>query len=129
MELIVRESQDATFCRYTEKRYSYDELDNLPRDLLPSLEQILFITGNENKVAELNENLPSSTRIQLKSMKIDLPEIQHSDPLAIVQDKCLRARDQVSKLPSATQAAVLIEDTCLNFQALGGLPGPYVKCR
>lgn len=38
----------------------------------------------------------------------------------VVVEKCLQAFKQ-------TKAAVLVEDTSLGFNALGGLPGPYIK--
>lgn len=52
-------------------------------------------------------------------MKIDLPEYQgESDEIVI--KKCEEAA-------RAVQGPVLIEDTCLCFNALGGMPGPYIK--
>ena len=38
----------------------------------------------------------------------------------MVVEKCLQAYKQ-------THSAVLVEDTSLSFNALGGLPGPYIK--
>lgn len=51
---------------------------------------------------------------------IDLPEYQGNDPISIVKEKCKTAREITGK-------ATLVEDTCLCFNALNGLPGPYVK--
>lgn len=51
--------------------------------------------------------------------KIDLPEFQ-GEPDDISQAKCKEAA-KIIKGP------VLVEDTCLCFNALGGLPGPYIK--
>lgn len=53
------------------------------------------------------------------AQKIDLPEYQ-GEPDEISIQKCKEAARQV-------QGPVLVEDTCLCFNALGGLPGPYIK--
>ncbi|MBZ3891404.1 Inosine triphosphate pyrophosphatase, partial [Sciurus carolinensis] len=55
----------------------------------------------------------------LVAQKIDLPEYQ-GEPDEISIQKCQEAARQV-------QGPVLVEDTCLCFNALGGLPGPYIK--
>ncbi|XP_055288460.1 inosine triphosphate pyrophosphatase isoform X2 [Moschus berezovskii] len=55
----------------------------------------------------------------LVAQKIDLPEYQ-GEPDEISIRKCQEAARQV-------QGPVLVEDTCLCFNALGGLPGPYIK--
>ncbi|XP_047708785.1 inosine triphosphate pyrophosphatase isoform X2 [Prionailurus viverrinus] len=54
----------------------------------------------------------------LVAQKIDLPEYQ-GEPDEISIQKCQEAARQV-------QGPVLVEDTCLCFNALGGLPGPYM---
>ena len=51
--------------------------------------------------------------------KLDLPEYQ-GDPKEISIAKCREAAKHTKK-------AVMVEDTCLCFNALGGLPGPYIK--
>lgn len=50
---------------------------------------------------------------------IDLPEFQ-GEPDEICREKCLEAAKHIS-------GPVIIEDTCLCFNALGGMPGPYIK--
>lgn len=50
---------------------------------------------------------------------VDLPELQ-GEPEAISVEKCRLASRQVG-------GAVMVEDTSLCFNALGGLPGPYIK--
>lgn len=52
-------------------------------------------------------------------MKIDLPEYQ-GEIDDICRNKCRAASDLV-------KGPVIIEDTCLCFNALKGLPGPYIK--
>ena len=56
---------------------------------------------------------------QFISKKIDLPEYQ-GEPEEITIQKCKEAAKEI-------QGPVLIEDTCLCFNALGGMPGPYIK--
>ncbi|NXQ73671.1 ITPA pyrophosphatase, partial [Quiscalus mexicanus] len=48
-----------------------------------------------------------------------VPEYQ-GEPDEISVQKCREAARQV-------QGPVIVEDTCLCFNALGGLPGPYIK--
>lgn len=136
MELIIRRFDINSFETYTDQVYQFHEIDNLfessSNNTRPSLNDIIFLTGNKNKLIELEQNLQLPKRLKMSTMSIDLAEIQHSDPLAIVQDKCLRAYEHINKLSesiSRGNCAILIEDTSLMFRALGGLPGPYVKCK
>ncbi|KAK4453613.1 inosine triphosphate pyrophosphatase [Podospora aff. communis PSN243] len=76
-----------------------------------------FITGNANKLSEVKAILEPA--IQVESKKLDLLEIQGTLE-EVTLDKCRRAADLV-------QGPVLVEDTCLCFNALNGLPGPYIK--
>jgi len=62
----------------------------------------------------LGESLPW----KVESRNIDLPELQ-GEPDDIVREKCLLAVEKV-------KGAVITEDTCLCFNALNGLPGPYM---
>ena len=50
---------------------------------------------------------------------MDLPEYQGT-PQEVATSKCLEAARQV-------KGPVLVEDTSLCFNALGGMPGPYIK--
>ncbi|KAM7194779.1 Inosine triphosphate pyrophosphatase-like protein [Naviculisporaceae sp. PSN 640] len=76
-----------------------------------------FITGNANKLREVKEILEPA--IQVESQTLDLIEIQGTLE-EVTLDKCRRAADLI-------QGPVLVEDTCLCFDALNGLPGPYIK--
>ncbi|KAK4979578.1 nucleoside triphosphate pyrophosphohydrolase ham1 [Elasticomyces elasticus] len=80
--------------------------------------ELNFITGNKHKLAEVQAIL-SSTGVRLESRAVDLPEIQGSIE-EISRDKCKRAAEAVG-------GPVLVEDTCLCFNAWDELPGPYVK--
>lgn len=130
MELIVRTFSD-DLKQHQDKTYQYHEIESLAKSqLLPAGYRVVFITGNKNKVAELEQGL--NKHVKLSVLDVDLPEIQHSDVLKIVQEKCRHAFDHVGNRPevfdgSQKKIAILIEDTCLNFKALNGMPGPYVK--
>ncbi|KAI1331922.1 inosine triphosphate pyrophosphatase [Xylariaceae sp. FL0255] len=80
--------------------------------------ELNFITGNANKLAEVRAIL-DSTGIALQSQRLDLPEIQGTLD-DVTREKCRVAAEIV-------RGPVLVEDTCLCFNALDGLPGPYIK--
>lgn len=75
-----------------------------------------FITGNTNKLAEVRAILGNV--VDLQSKAVDNPEIQGTIE-EIALDKCTRAAEAVG-------GPVLTEDTALEFNALKGLPGPYM---
>lgn len=76
----------------------------------------IFITGNQNKADYLAKTLG----IPLEHQKVDLDEIQSTSLDEIVEHK-VRQAYEITKKP------VLVEDVALSFEALGGLPGPFVK--
>lgn len=78
--------------------------------------QPVFITGNQNKVNYMTEVIG----IDLKHENIDLAEIQSANPEVVILHKV----EQAYKI---LQRPVLVEDTCLSFNVLDGLPGPFVK--
>nr|XP_056700631.1 inosine triphosphate pyrophosphatase [Euleptes europaea] len=80
---------------------------------------VVFVTGNAKKLEEVIQILGDSFPYRLVAKKIDLPEYQ-GEPDDISVQKCQEAAKQV-------QGPVIVEDTCLCFNALGGLPGPYIK--
>lgn len=53
------------------------------------------------------------------NVDVDLPEFQ-GEPDEVAREKCKLAAERL-KCP------VVTEDTSLCFNALGGLPGPYIK--
>lgn len=84
------------------------------------MKQLTVITGNLKKLNEIAAILGASDAdLVLKHQKIDLPEYQ-GDLEYIVREKAKAA----SKL---VDGPVLVEDTSLSIDALGGLPGPYIK--
>ena len=64
--------------------------------------------------------VPGESFIDLRIVPVDLPELQEVDTIAIAKDKVLLAA-QLAGGPC------LVEDTSLQFTALGGMPGPYIK--
>ena len=99
------------------------------------LEQLNFITGNKNKLAEVKAILGDI--VPLQSQSLDLIEIQGTIE-EVSKDKCRRAAAIVGFFFQAMLQGcnvlntekiggpVLTEDTCLCFNALKELPGPYM---
>eukprot|EP00633_Aureoumbra_lagunensis_P002914 CAMPEP_0197286656 /NCGR_PEP_ID=MMETSP0890-20130614/2232_1 /TAXON_ID=44058 ORGANISM="Aureoumbra lagunensis, Strain CCMP1510" /NCGR_SAMPLE_ID=MMETSP0890 /ASSEMBLY_ACC=CAM_ASM_000533 /LENGTH=223 /DNA_ID=CAMNT_0042755247 /DNA_START=235 /DNA_END=906 /DNA_ORIENTATION=- len=87
-------------------------------------EVITFVTGNAKKLEEVRAILERSGDDEMfpfliENEKIDLPELQ-GEPEEIAQEKVKTAAE-------IAQSAVCCEDTLLCFEALNGLPGPYIK--
>jgi inosine triphosphate pyrophosphatase len=80
------------------------------------MKTITFITGNQHKADYLSRMLG----LPLKHRAVDLTEIQSTSLEEIVEHK-VRQAYAVAKRP------VLVEDVALEFTALGGLPGPFIK--
>lgn len=80
---------------------------------------IVFVTGNAKKLEEFVAILGNSFPREITSRKIDLPEYQGE-----IDEICIRKCKTAAKI---VEGPVIIEDTCLCFDALGGLPGPYIK--
>lgn len=87
-----------------------------------SLPEILFVTSNVNKLKEVKVLLSSVKNYTLNNSDLDLEEIQDSSLQQIAAKKLQQA---VSVLPKGTP--VFVEDTALGFNAMGGLPGAYIK--
>jgi len=85
-----------------------------------SSKHLVFITGNANKLREVKEILcgPSSA-ITLDSKNLNVPEVQGTTQ-EVAFEKC-KAAAALNGGPCIT------EDTALCFEALNGLPGPYIK--
>jgi inosine triphosphate pyrophosphatase len=81
------------------------------------LRPLVFVTGNPKKLEEVQAILGDS--LPLQGQPVDLPELQ-GKPEDISRAKCRVAARQV-------EGPVIVEDTCLCFNALKGLPGPYIK--
>ncbi|CAP38041.1 Protein CBR-HAP-1 [Caenorhabditis briggsae] len=81
-----------------------------------TLRKINFVTGNAKKLQEVKEILKG---FEVTNVDVDLNEYQ-GEPEFIAQKKCQEAVE-------AVKGPVLVEDTSLCFNAMGGLPGPYIK--
>ncbi len=77
---------------------------------------VTFITGNQNKADYLEKLLG----LPIKHQKVDLEEIQSLDQQEIMQHKVHQAYKLVGE-------PVLVEDVSLEFEAMGRLPGTYIK--
>lgn len=77
---------------------------------------VTFITGNVNKAKYLSELIG----IDIKYQSLDLREIQSLDIREIVTYKALEAFHVIGE-------PVLVEDVSLEFESMGGLPGPFIK--
>ncbi|KAI5294815.1 nucleoside triphosphate pyrophosphohydrolase ham1 [Ascosphaera acerosa] len=92
------------------------------------MQTLNFITGNKNKLAEVQAILGGAVPIQ--SRAVDVPEIQGSIE-EIAKEKARKAAealaDEVTMAIAQINGPALTEDTALEFAALKGLPGPYIK--
>ena len=77
-----------------------------------------FITGNENKLKEFND-IMSSLGLQFTNKSLSLPEFQ-GEPEFIAKEKVKLAAIEIN-------GPAIVEDVSLCFNALKGLPGPYIK--
>jgi len=84
--------------------------------------EVKFLTSNPLKTREVQALLAEGglqVPFDIVTLDIELPELQET-PLVIAIEKTRLAAQ-------AVQGPVLVEDTCLCFDALGDLPGPYIK--
>ncbi|CAG9800779.1 unnamed protein product [Chironomus riparius] len=80
---------------------------------------LTFVTGNAKKLEEIKSILGHKFPYKVDSVRIDLPELQ-GEIDDIITEKAKEAAKRV-------KGAVVVEDTCLCFNALNGLPGPYIR--
>ncbi|XP_053616119.1 inosine triphosphate pyrophosphatase-like [Plodia interpunctella] len=80
---------------------------------------LTFVTGNSMKLEELRAILGTTFPLEINCHMLDLPEVQ-GDMEEISIRKCQEAARRL-------KGPVLVEDTSLCFNALKGLPGPYIK--
>lgn len=90
---------------------------------------IAFVTGNAMKAQEIdlilsNHGATSSDEkksfVNLRLLDVDLPEIQEISTQAIAKNKAIQGAQLAG-------GACVVEDTSLEFDALGGMPGPFIK--
>lgn len=78
--------------------------------------EILFITGNKNKLEEVRV----ITSLNIISKKLEIQEIQALNVEKVAKAKALSAFKQ-------TNQPVIVDDTSLSIETLGGLPGAFVS--
>ncbi|CAL5874948.1 uncharacterized protein PFLUO_LOCUS9251 [Penicillium psychrofluorescens] len=82
-----------------------------------TLTKLNFITGNQNKLADVRAILGNV--VEVDNQAVDISEIQGTIE-EIAEEKARRAAEVIN-------GPVLVEDSALEFSALKGLPGPYIK--
>lgn len=80
---------------------------------------ITFITGNAKKLEEVIQILGADFPRKIVPKKLDLLELQGD----INEVSILKAKEAHKQV----LGPVIVEDTALCFNALKGLPGPYIK--
>lgn len=80
------------------------------------LKDLVVVTTNENKLAEINQILGTNHKVST----IDVPEIQTLDLDELITLKAKEAYKKIKK-------PVLVKDVSLDIKALDGLPGPFIK--
>lgn len=80
------------------------------------MKEVVYVTGNSHKAKYFAEMVG----MEVPHMKIDVDEIQSLNLREIVEHKVKQAYKQVKR-------PVIVEDTKLVFNALGQLPGPFIK--
>jgi non-canonical purine NTP pyrophosphatase (RdgB/HAM1 family) len=80
------------------------------------LATIAFVTSSEHKHREAQAILG----VVLERVSLDLPEPQGLDVVAVAQTKAHLAYETLRR-------PVLVEDTSLELEALGGFPGPLIR--
>ena len=81
------------------------------------MKQVTFLTGNKNKIKEIKILLKED----VKQLDVNFDEIQGTC-YDIVKDKLNK-----TKTINGLNGVILVEDTSLHIDCLGGMPGPYIK--
>ena len=94
------------------------------RELAMILSEYLATENNKKKSSDADDDDDDSNNLpfafNVRTINVDLPEIQEVNTEAIAKEKALLAA-QLAGGPC------VVEDTSLKFHALGGMPGPYIK--
>lgn len=86
---------------------------------------ITFVTGNQNKLKEVIAILSTDSadnrvgNYTITNKSLDLLEIQGTINEVTIH--------KAKSAAEALNGPVLVEDTCLGFDAMNDLPGPYIK--
>ncbi|KAK6465567.1 inosine triphosphate pyrophosphatase-like protein [Scheffersomyces coipomensis] len=87
------------------------------------MSEITFVTGNANKLKEVIAILASENgkvgKYTITNKSLDLDEVQGS-----IEEISIHKAKEAAKIIGGP---VLVEDTCLGYDAFNNLPGPYIK--
>eukprot|EP00601_Ochromonadales_sp_CCMP2298_P009023 CAMPEP_0173202616 /NCGR_PEP_ID=MMETSP1141-20130122/19072_1 /TAXON_ID=483371 /ORGANISM="non described non described, Strain CCMP2298" /LENGTH=209 /DNA_ID=CAMNT_0014128001 /DNA_START=139 /DNA_END=768 /DNA_ORIENTATION=- len=97
----------------------FPETEPMLGDLPWNFEYITFVSSNQMKVREVQMILGDNFPWELRTHSVELFEPQ-APPIEVSRSKCRQA-------VNICQGPVIVEDTSLCFNALNGLPGPYIK--
>lgn len=106
---------------YRGKKFSTSKINSTNREVF-DMQKIYFVTKNEGKYLEAKQILEeiqgnfSEKRWELIHYDMDLEEVQTNDVEKLVRKKALSAFEQLKRV-------VLVEQTSLEIDAMGGLPG------
>ena len=97
----------------------------------PKTEVLTFISSNKLKIAEVRSILEDDRDgrrfpFQLICQDAELLEPQ-ATPIEISRAKCIQAVHLSRQDGEGSIGPVVVEDTSLHFNALNGMPGPYIK--
>ncbi|KAK7453560.1 nucleoside triphosphate pyrophosphohydrolase ham1, variant 2 [Stygiomarasmius scandens] len=82
--------------------------------------RVVFVTGNAKKLNEVKAILADGPNpIEIDSQALDIDEIQ-GNTQEVAKAKCRRAAELLD-------GPCITEDTALCYEALNGLPGPFIK--
>ncbi|THU91054.1 Ham1-like protein [Dendrothele bispora CBS 962.96] len=85
-----------------------------------SQSRLIFVTGNTKKLEEVKAILSDGPNpIEIDSQALDIDEIQ-GNTQEVARAKCRRAAEILN-------GPCITEDTALCYEALNGLPGPFIK--
>lgn len=79
-------------------------------------EKIYFITGNKNKLREVQMIMP-----EVEGLELDLTEIQELNHKQVIEHKLVEAK----KIKPGVN--LMVEDLSLEINGMNGLPGPLIK--
>ncbi|CAM44240.1 conserved hypothetical protein [Leishmania braziliensis MHOM/BR/75/M2904] len=93
--------------------------------------KVYLVSGNKGKQMEVQRYF-TQAQLMVEAVNINLPETQNSSAERISWDKAVEAYRVVNRMPIGEPLChggtpVLVDDTSLEFDALCGLPGPYIK--
>lgn len=84
-----------------------------------NITHLTFVSSNARKIMEVKLILGFNFPWEIRTHSVDLEEPQ-ATPIEVSRSKCRQAIE-------LCDGPVIVEDTSLCFNALNGMPGPYIK--